>query len=264
MKKLLIVSGDSFTDRNFRSGAHPEMDVSFPMWPELLAEKLDMRLINLGRSGQGNEYIYSVLQDTIENIEDKASIGLVVVGWSQCFRHDYQEGGMRMGLYKGWRAERVNPDQGDIYSWIRKSLRTYQNLVYLCERYNIPYVQTQMILLYKDYLIGLPPEDHEIAANHPVGLRPAGPLYQYPGNRKRAEKSILKLIMEYDKVLNETNFIGWPMAKALGGFNFLAECGVWPENKFKDNSPNIISKRDGHPNANGHKLIMEYIYDWLG
>jgi len=96
MKKYLIVSGDSFVDRNFRSAAHPEMDVSWPMWPELLAEKLDMRLINLGKSGQGNEYIYSALQDTIEEFKDKNQIGMVVVGWSQCFRKDYQDGGGEM------------------------------------------------------------------------------------------------------------------------------------------------------------------------
>ena len=58
MKKILLVSGCSFTDKNFYSGVHPEMDTSYPKWPELLAKKLDMDCINLGQNGAGNEYIY--------------------------------------------------------------------------------------------------------------------------------------------------------------------------------------------------------------
>ena len=71
MRKKLIVAGDSCSDLTFRSAPHPEMDTSWPKWPEILAKKLDMKLICLGSSGQGNEYIYSSLQDTIENIKDK-------------------------------------------------------------------------------------------------------------------------------------------------------------------------------------------------
>ena len=279
MKKLLIVSGDSFTDRSFRSAAHPEMDTSFPMWPDLLAEKLDMRLINLGRSGQGNEYIYSVLQDTIENIEDKASIGMVVAGWSQCFRSDYQEGAQwysrkvwkdqlwvekdimqveRIGglrsVSKGWVAERVNP-QGDIFSWIRKSLRTYQNLVYLCERYNIPYAQTQMIPLYVDYLRGLPPTDQEIMFG---GKTFENDTMVYPGDFEEDQDKIRKIILSYDGILGEGNFIGWPISRSIGGYPLSIEvCGVV-------GSPYVISEYDGHPNEEGHKRIAEHIYDWLG
>ena len=91
MEKLLICSGDSFTDPHYRSISHPEIDTSWPKWPEVLAKKLDMRLINLGRSGSGNEYIYSSIQDTIESIEDKSQIGLVIAGWSQCFRIDFEK-----------------------------------------------------------------------------------------------------------------------------------------------------------------------------
>ena len=47
MKKILLVSGDSFTADNFVSSVHPELDTSWPMWPELLAKKLDMQLGNV-------------------------------------------------------------------------------------------------------------------------------------------------------------------------------------------------------------------------
>ena len=42
MKKILIASGDSYTYPDFKSMPHPEMDCSWPMWPEILEKKLGM------------------------------------------------------------------------------------------------------------------------------------------------------------------------------------------------------------------------------
>ena len=61
MKKILLASGCSMTDSNYVSETNPEIDCSWPKWPELIAKKLDMECINLGRNGAGNEYIYSSL-----------------------------------------------------------------------------------------------------------------------------------------------------------------------------------------------------------
>ena len=244
MKKYLIVSGDSFVDRKFRSAAHPEMDVSWPMWPELLAEKLDMRLINLGKSGQGNEYIYSALQDTIEEFKDKNEIGMVVVGWSQCFRMDYQDVGGE------WCTERINP-YSDVFGWVKKSLRIYKSLEYMCEHYNIPYVQTQMIPMYIDWLRGLPPTDQAIMFE---GKDMIGDRNEYPGDAVEDEESLLKILIEHDDIINHNNFIGWPISKKLGGYNLSLETiGL-------QGSPYVISEYDGHPNEEGHKRLAKAIY----
>ena len=83
MKKILLVSGCSFTEPNYISSYYPDMDCSWPKWPEVLAEKLDMECINLARNGGGNEYIYSSLFDEITNrstLPDR--IGLVIASWS--------------------------------------------------------------------------------------------------------------------------------------------------------------------------------------
>ena len=76
-RKKLIAIGCSFT-----SGA--------PSWPTNLAQKLDMECINLGRGGQGNEYISAKLIDVIL-AEKKEDIGLVVLMWSGWQRIDYQD-----------------------------------------------------------------------------------------------------------------------------------------------------------------------------
>ena len=78
--KKLIVSGCSYTDS--LTGA----DTSLPVWPELLSKKLKMDCINLGKAGQGNEYIYSTLIDTV--IKEK-NIGLVIAMWSEFQRLDF-------------------------------------------------------------------------------------------------------------------------------------------------------------------------------
>ena len=88
MKKILLVSGCSFTAPKFYSHIHPDLDCSWPKWPELLAKKLDMKCINLSKSGAGQEYIYSSLVDTLQtlNIND---IGLVLPAWSTAPRRDF-------------------------------------------------------------------------------------------------------------------------------------------------------------------------------
>ena len=93
MKKILLVSGDSFTDPDWWSEFHPEMETEWPKWPEILAKKLDMECVNLGKSGSGQEFIYTSLLEYITNPnKDINRIGLVVSAWSQCQRKDYQKG----------------------------------------------------------------------------------------------------------------------------------------------------------------------------
>ena len=69
MKKILLVSGDSFSDKNFQTFIHPELDTSWPKWPELLAKKLDMECVNIAASGAGNDYIYEALLFIIIHIK---------------------------------------------------------------------------------------------------------------------------------------------------------------------------------------------------
>ena len=83
MKKILLVSGCSFTTRNYQSHHHPEIDfTSYDKWPEMLAEKLNMQCVNLAKSGAGNEFISNTIIDYIETT-DKSKIGLVIPAWSQ-------------------------------------------------------------------------------------------------------------------------------------------------------------------------------------
>ena len=117
MKKL-IVSGDSCTEPYFYSPLHPETDFDFPKWPEYVGKHLGMEVINLARGGAGNEFIYSSIQDVIMEIPNE-EIGLVIAGWSQSHRYDWE-----LGKRSHWQSRRVSKF-GDIYNWVKKSLRLY-------------------------------------------------------------------------------------------------------------------------------------------
>ena len=230
MKKILLVSGCSFTTDNFISTFHPEIDCSWEKWPHILAEKLDMTCINLAQSGSGNEFVYSSLIDKIESM-DKSKIGLVIPAWSQCQRRDFQLHNRHN--HPRWRAEMYDTF-GDIQYWIKKSLRYYHSFQIYCEYNKIPYKQTQMIELYKDYLW---------ERCHP--------------NYSDSIKASFDMILEsphYSK-LNDKSFIGTP--KIVSNVQDDLTRGRTNDINFR------VSKEDRHPNENGQKMIAEYIYENL-
>jgi hypothetical protein len=248
--KILLVSGCSNTDENFYSEIHPDLDTSWPKWPELLAKKLDMDCVNLGKSGAGNEYIYTSLLNYIVR-NDTSNIGLVIPAWSQCQRKDFQQGNNGR-----WTNERIDP-HGDVFSWVTKSLTYYLSFQVMCERYNLSYLQVQMLDLYQDWLNGLKPRTRSNVKNYMHKLLDENDIsYVYPGDKQKDTKKVTKIINDYENIINTKKFIGWPLSRQLGGFSLQKEL-VSLETKTK------ISDLDSHPTALGHEKIMEFIYDRL-
>ena len=231
MRKILVVSGCSWTDKYFKSMFHPEMDCSWPKWPELLSEKLDMDCVNLGRSGSGNEYIYSTLLDhlTKNKLED---IGLVIPAWTRASRRDFS-------VATKWRNLRLDP-KGDLDYFIMKSMRYYYSLQEVSKGLNVPLKQIHMLNPY-------------------AGLDNPYPNATWFARDKeasdRAKKEAVKTFMSsnYSDKIDDTNFIGWPVEVKIGGFS------AW--DKFKEE--HFISDLDRHPNEKGQKLIAELIYGFI-
>ena len=227
MKKILLVSGCSFTTRKYKSLQHPEKDfASYDKWPEMLAEKLNMQCVNLAKSGAGNEFISNTIIDYIETT-DKSKIGLVIPAWSQCRRRDYQMYYSRSNETR-WRSEMYDLF-GDTQYWIRKSLKTYYFFQIYCDYYNIPYKQIQMIELFKD--------------NIEIDLK----------IEKKEMDHFTESEMYYKKLKN--------FVEETSGILSLQD--ILTDNrrnkqKVKEFS---ISSEDSHPNEYGHKLIAEYIYE---
>jgi hypothetical protein len=244
--KYLIVSGDSNTDANFNSVSHPDMDFSYKKWPELLGEKLGMKVINLGNCGSGNEYIYTSLRNEIVKIKDKSEIGLVIAAWSQAPRKDFKKG-------YNWPLKigdvRVDP-HGNLLWWVERSLGYYLDFQILCERYNLPYAQFQMIELFEHYLQGLWPSEKEVFEGMDPDVQS-----KYPGNVKKDGASILRIILEYEKILDTSKFMGWPPVEKFGGWRFKDKLDIWTNRRSKMR----VSPFDNHPNELGHIAICDKI-----
>jgi hypothetical protein len=226
MKKILLVSGCSFTTDDYNSLFHPEEDMSWDKWPKILAKMLNMDYVNLAMSGAGNEYISNTIIDQIE-IMDKSKIGLVIPAWSQCRRRDYQMYSSRSKNTR-WRSEMYDLF-GDTRYWIRKSLKTYYFFQIYCDYYKIPYKQVQMIELFKD--------DIEIDFN-----------------KEKKEMNDFTVDEMYYKKLK--NFIG--ETSGILSLQDVLTSNRKDKEKIKEFS---ISSEDSHPSKNGHRLLAEYIYE---
>jgi hypothetical protein len=238
MRKTLLVGGDSFSDQ--RCNSYDATDIV--TWPILLAEKLDMDLVCLAQSGAGNEQIYSSIQDYVCK-NNPENIGMVIAAWSKSERMDYELVMHQQSWHRSWHNTRVSP-RGELYHFIRKSIRNFYNLQMLCETHNLPYKQFQMISLFMDYIS----EYHSDAC-------------------KETRLDCIKYINESPQFfhIDKSNFIGWPIYNEAGGFVVGDHTVHQQWREFHKNVPQdyVIGPHDGHPNKIGHRLIMEFIHENL-
>lgn len=227
MKKLLIVSGCSWSNINFRSDQHPELDTSWPKWHELLAYMLDMELVSLGKNGAGQEYIFNSLVEYITELDDKEKIGLVIPAWSRSPRRDYQVDGK-------WRNDRFDY-RGDAYYMARRSLRYMYQFQVFCERFDIPYKQIHMLDCLRFVNKDTPP-----TYNH-------GTI-----TREKVDAAVGTSPL-YDKI-NEDKIIGWPLIRSMGGYALDQRVICVSKKKYR------ISDVDFHPNKLGNETLASFIY----
>ena len=227
-RKVLIASGDSWT-----GGSKFEPD-SFPYWPEILADKLDMDFINVGQSGKGNEFIYTRM---IDKLCETKKIGLSVCLWSQVDRWDFwkwtfivnpKNPAMKYGGRYAEGRERHKKFTDAIYEHkdlasggynLLKSIRWYHAFQNHCELQNIPYLQMQAfetLPIRKDLL--------------------NSPQFNF---------------------IDDNKFVGWPMYREIGGKT------MW--DKLDEVDPEQVklrvSKEDLHPNDKGHEYMAKILYD---
>ena len=258
-KKKLIAIGCSYTEHYLRSDRSPDIDHDFPRWPQHLADKLDMECVNLGQCGSGNKQILSKIINTV--LTEK-NIGIVVVMWSQFQRLDFEYSStewMQINLDLDidqtkidWDYKQKNfKELHNPHSAIQDALRTFILAEKLLK--DIPHLYIQgpdAVSFYRTKKL-LTDDNYRESKKKRVYTK----TFFYP-------TSIIKLFFlssyfDYvEKNLSE-KFIGWPIMQELGGYsvtNILDKLD--PER-----TQLRISKEDIHPNAEGHKIIAQEIYN---
>lgn len=225
----MIVSGDSFTTSRYISMHYPKVNTNWTVWPDLVADKLNMTLINLAKSGYGNEYIYSSLLDEIVKhpIED---IGFVFAGWTEPKRMDWAVKGY-------WESDlmiqsflQARQPGGDAQHQINKTLRYQYSFQQVMKSLNLPFAQIQML--------GLGRHDDGIKRNKV--FKPKWGAEGY----KLSDRCRFK----FDKTfIDHTRHYKWG-----------AECEIVSHEVEKGYR---IGPADEHFNEKGHKLFADYVFD---
>ena len=256
--KYVIVSGCSWT-----SPYNPRMDrgshYDFVKWPDHLKNMIDRdaELINLAQSGQGNEYIYTTLKNTLLEIDPK-DILLVVAAWSGCMREDWVAPEMveiQEIKQKSWRG--IRPHYGsytrytkDFEYMIAKSNNWRWSLGGLCKQLGVKLVDFNMICNSseeshtKDPLFGL--------------IDPRQSISQQNGERLGLPStiSVAELLFCDRKEIRKYYWGEWEgKSKQVTSYTNPKDYEVKLDPKYR------LEKHDNHPNDQGHKEIAEWIYD---
>lgn len=257
--KYILAAGCSFTDSNFESRPHPYMDVSFPKWPEILGEYLDLDVVNIAKSGIGNDKISRKVITHI--LKNHKKIELVVIGWTEIQRfalyneltfnpnryflnpdcklpfHSEPAKPLYAYLYKRYLIEHFgyNPNHENLFIWqIKDWFDQMFQVQEICKKFNIKFIMSS--------LCGTVEIDKWEKSLNAI----EGDFNFTP--------SIWALMFSkceglYD--LDTNHYWGYPFIKAMGGKG------------MDQNIPQSyrISESDAHPNEMGHELIARNYYE---
>jgi hypothetical protein len=238
MNKILAV-GCSHTDAAFTSRFHPEMDTSWPKWPEVFTDKLDNAVCkNIGKCGAGNDRILknALYECSINNYD------IVLVLWTEVTRidifdsltinpcHSTPEGRNFDRHYEkiDWMREGLTKN----FFQIEKSVNSFfRNLVILQE-----YCKARSIKLV-----------------HGMHATPYGNTLGTKDNI--ISRKILDVALDYQIHL-DSNLIGFPFIDGVVGTNMKSEII-----KRIGEKKALISEIDKHFSAEGQKIIADIFYE---
>jgi hypothetical protein len=252
MKTLLAV-GCSYTDEKFESIVHPELDCSWPKWPEVVGKKLEYNVVNLGECGNSNDSIFKTAQDYI--VDNK--VDMICALWTQGHRlniHDMSNINWTWS-FMDKEPVRVFGDrlQKDVFNKDEFSSLLRWKHTALANEY----------LRYIYMLDQLGKYNNNIPVYHMQGLRgyyPYGSSTRAKARTMRKEYATAFLDSPYFSILDkQTNIYGWPLLQELEGSLYVD--GGWSlgSHTWKEMQALTlkyrISDKDSHPNASGQKII---------
>jgi hypothetical protein len=280
--KTLLALGCSFTDKDFHSTVHPEMDCSWPKWPEIVGEKLGYNVVNLGECGNSNDRVFKAAQDyLIEN-----NVDIICALWTSPSRlnlHDsykvnWNTISARSSMFRAaddatkklWLLEQTKAkrfvdieylhsqlfqsvNRGGYLNLPNEYLRNMYMLEQLGKSHNVPVYHAHGTNMPDIYHMSQWYKENDAVTWH-INSKAFEDLRALRRiNRAKASKqqqNYLKAYIEckYFSILDrQSNIYGWPFYKELGGFTV--------SNQLNIIEGALISDVDPHPNANGQRII---------
>jgi len=260
-RKRLLAIGCSYTSLYW---THKH---GFPVWPQLLAEKLDMDCINLGANGAGNTHISGQLFDSI--VEEK--FDFIVIMWSEFQRMDFQELGLfdlqeidtyiPAGVWRKIVWQHLHPHRLTNYETYKLDPAAKNKLLKYNSIASSTLAAFRLFWITQNILKDIP--YFMIQGCFPVGKPTLGPLFEHNEpydyfNIIMKECIRFMLKSPYIDLIESKKFIGWPIMPQLGGFAVDHHLDKLDPEREKYR---MEGSKDSHPNAVGHELISELIYD---
>ena len=265
-RKYILAHGCSFTDAEFESPIHPEVDCSFPKWPQLLGDKLGVEVMNIAHCGYGNDQIEKELISQI--LKEKP--WMVVVGLTEVPRfriYGSHNLGVLPSILAGPRkSDQIWPDAQDQvdhmellrpwHQWywdkcddversnhFRVMMEDHFNRIIriqnLCKALNIKLIMTHLLQMINHYSY------YKLRNEN-------SPTQHY----SQIEKAI-SWARNHDQV-DPTTIIGWPHFESINDGYYLIN-GF--DQQGWSNEPMFVGEKDEHPNHLGHQHIAEKFYE---
>ena len=252
---MIIVSGCSWSDANFTTAFHPEMDCSWPKWFDHI--NTDKEVMCVGNSGNSNQ---KILDMALEQVLSNPKVTSVVCALSEWSRFPLFEASIHPALMHNHQEaletppEKRNMHQHDVLDKLGHLVEFYNSLVGLK---NIPQ-SSYIACIVNDTVLRLKALQ-EVCKGRGIRLVVFQMLHPIPYQFKaRAVKTLISNNI-FQEMFEESHddFINFPFFEDLGGSN--AEYELM--HKLKDYHDYTVSKQDLHPNGKGHKRIADWFND---
>ena len=245
----IITGGCSFTDKYMPNNIRPK-PLDFKMWPEVIGEKLDCEVINVGKCGFGNQAIYHTTLNAIMNNK----VDHVFVMWSAWTRQDFLIDSLassaRVSGDVGGDYISIHPfsskiKEGAAMKWYGESFGKnfpHKHMGGMGFSASMPNIK-QLIYTNINYMYSM-----QVICEK-LNIR-------YTACQAMDTDILPSLLIKHPNLEHMKNFYGWPVDKKLGGFTMVDLLREKYDKSFK------VSEFDSHPNEIGHKFIgnkmMEY------
>lgn len=237
-KTNVVVSGCSFTDPRFVSKVYPDYDCNFSRWPDYVGDYYDWNIINVARSGAGNDYLIENALNAIftNNKIDKCVLALTEWHRFHVLRYLYNPKlyfhfKEDSGFFEGWKTPYNKYHESYL---TEKTLFLLKIMIEICEARDIELIVFQII--------------RPASGNEYLSFRELGNVLVKSPHFHSIEKHL--------KQNPKLHFLGWPFYEELLGYNFDKK-HLW--NRGEDGMLPAwrIGPEDYHPNALGHKLLAK-------